>query len=296
MKDKKMFVNEGWTSESDSDCCDECGMTLPEHDSSCTSARMDEDDSDGHECEVCGSAHCDCASDDSLHETDANIYYDPTVDPDEENDREFDEEHAEDACPGCGARPGDGVNPDCDDPMGCGYYKSLEDEVPEHSDEACPGCGAEPGDGINPDCDDPLGCGHYRQWKAAAGPVGHSLKHLLGTVRESVVFRGSRRPKDKITADYCGLPTNESAMFERFDRLVESKRDGSYVPRAKPVRTLNIAEAVTKIAEDVMREMKLSVAGPAFGGGSFSKEEDSEEETKDRQVKSTKPKKDKQKR
>jgi hypothetical protein len=31
----------------------------------------------------------------------------------------------EEACPGCGSMPGDGITPGCDDPMGCGYHKGL---------------------------------------------------------------------------------------------------------------------------------------------------------------------------
>jgi hypothetical protein len=34
-------------------------------------------------------------------------------------------EDDEDACPGCGCRPGDGITPGCNDPMGCGYWKEY---------------------------------------------------------------------------------------------------------------------------------------------------------------------------
>ena len=30
------------------------------------------------------------------------------------------------ACPGCGGLPGDGTNPSCSHPAGCGFYHSLE--------------------------------------------------------------------------------------------------------------------------------------------------------------------------
>lgn len=29
-----------------------------------------------------------------------------------------------DACPGCGCRPGDGLTDGCEDPDGCGYFRS----------------------------------------------------------------------------------------------------------------------------------------------------------------------------
>lgn len=28
-------------------------------------------------------------------------------------------------CPGCGIEEGEGINPDCDDPNGCGYWKAM---------------------------------------------------------------------------------------------------------------------------------------------------------------------------
>lgn len=30
-----------------------------------------------------------------------------------------------DKCPGCGNGPGDGLNPNCNDPEGCGYWREL---------------------------------------------------------------------------------------------------------------------------------------------------------------------------
>lgn len=44
------------------------------------------------------------------------------------------------------------------------------DEEPRHP-EACPGCGNLPGQGINPDCDDPDGCGHWRAQQALPHPA-----------------------------------------------------------------------------------------------------------------------------
>jgi hypothetical protein len=39
---------------------------------------------------------------------------------------DVEEEDDPEACPGCGARPGDGLTVGCDDPDGCGYYRGLE--------------------------------------------------------------------------------------------------------------------------------------------------------------------------
>lgn len=36
------------------------------------------------------------------------------------------EDLAVEACPGCGAMPGDGVSEYCEDEAGCGYLKALE--------------------------------------------------------------------------------------------------------------------------------------------------------------------------
>jgi hypothetical protein len=33
----------------------------------------------------------------------------------------------------------------------------------KNDDEACPGCGCEPGDGVTEDCDDPAGCGFWKE-------------------------------------------------------------------------------------------------------------------------------------
>jgi hypothetical protein len=32
----------------------------------------------------------------------------------------------QEACPGCGCRPGDGLTAGCNDPLGCGYFRELE--------------------------------------------------------------------------------------------------------------------------------------------------------------------------
>ena len=62
----------------------------------------------GHECLVCGGTPDQCE--------DAGCYGDMFPHDD----------MPDDACPGCGNRPGDGVNPVCHDPNGCGHWKEEE--------------------------------------------------------------------------------------------------------------------------------------------------------------------------
>jgi hypothetical protein len=39
----------------------------------------------------------------------------------------------------------------------------LDEEEEELDEEACPGCGCVPGDGITEECNDPLGCGEAKK-------------------------------------------------------------------------------------------------------------------------------------
>ena len=43
------------------------------------------------------------------------------------------------------------------------YDLEKEEEEEELDDEACPGCGCVPGDGITEECNDPLGCGEAKK-------------------------------------------------------------------------------------------------------------------------------------
>jgi len=43
----------------------------------------------------------------------------------------------------------------------------LEDDF-SYNPEACQGCGCEPGEGITEDCEEPLGCGYWKQWRDEA--------------------------------------------------------------------------------------------------------------------------------
>jgi len=47
----------------------------------------------------------------------------------EQHEEDDDYEEDDDACPGCGFKPGDGANEECDDPEGCGFYKEQEQNV-----------------------------------------------------------------------------------------------------------------------------------------------------------------------
>lgn len=44
-----------------------------------------------------------------------------------DDDREGDDMFADDACPGCGSMPGDGITYGCDDPAGCGVNRANQD-------------------------------------------------------------------------------------------------------------------------------------------------------------------------
>lgn len=59
-------------------------------------------------------------------DTDTHFYFNPSnmclaVTPD--GDVVIFEEDDPEACPGCGCKPGDGITPGCDHPMGCGFFK-----------------------------------------------------------------------------------------------------------------------------------------------------------------------------
>jgi hypothetical protein len=53
----------------------------------------------------------------------------------------------------------------------------LDDEC---DPEACPGCGCKPGEGVNPKCDDSDGCGYWKAFeKSASAPEGRSMRDML---------------------------------------------------------------------------------------------------------------------
>jgi len=329
--------------------CDECGM-IEGHAAGCS--RMDEfsndmvggngmgldegDDEDkgGNECPECGAP--------PGHEHDDGCPLHPRNDGGEyEPDREMDE--ASDL--------------DDEDDM-----DTLGDDV---DSEACPGCGAKPGDGINPKCDDPLGCGYWKEFKASAeGPQGRSLRSMLGSPtedgdegirshygeREGFETDGmwienpfwDESGRDEVdpeehygdaftksalakrlrwgeSSDYDGLPLNESCMFDRFDTLVGHRSDGTFddrVNEATKLRSLvkkvvreawstydpktgeetehsvdddDLKDLYTDKDEKKVHEMKLSVAGPAFGAA--ASDTDREDDDGDEDYKALTPRK-----
>lgn len=50
----------------------------------------------------------------------------------------YKENHENEACPGCGCMPGDGVTETCNDPNGCGFWKQMETS---QGPDQCYGCG-----------------------------------------------------------------------------------------------------------------------------------------------------------
>ncbi len=232
---------------------------------------------------------------------------------------------------------------------------TLGDDV---DSEACPGCGSKPGDGVNPKCDDPLGCGYWKEFKASAeGPIGRSLRSMLGSPtedgdegirshygeREGFETDGmwienpfwDESGRDEVdpeehygdaftksglakrlrwgeSSDYDGLPLTEGSMFDRFDTLVGHRSDGTFDDRVSEATKLrSLVKKVVREAwstydpktgeetehsrddddikdlytdkEDEVNEMKLSVAGPAFGAAASDvdgEEDDGDEDYK----------------
>lgn len=57
---------------------------------------------------------------------------------------------------------------DCDDAINTSDTTS--------DDDACPGCGCRPGDGLTAGCNHPDGCGYFRGWHEALGnPPAHAF-------------------------------------------------------------------------------------------------------------------------
>lgn len=82
-------------------------------------------------------------------------------------------------------------------------------------------------------------------------------------------------------SDYDGLPLNESSMFNRFNTLVGHRPDGTFDNRNSESSKLRA------IVKKNVIEMKLSIAGPAFGGAQI---EDPDDEEQDRKVTAAKKK------
>lgn len=312
--------------------CEECGKAEG-HALGC-SRTNESDDDDGTNCPECGAPHG------MKHDKGCPIGQDQ--DPAEH-------EHMG----GIERGRGDMDEADDDDDM-----DTLGDD-----DEACPGCGAKPGDGINPKCDDPMGCGFWKEFKASAeGPKGRSMRDMLKSPssddddgvragygdregfetkhgewienpfwdesgRDEVdpdahygdAFKKSglaKRLRWGESSDYDGLPLTEGSMFDRFDTLVGHRSDGTFDAReSDAVKLRDLVKKVVReawstrdpetgeetehsyddkdiedlyvkkdkdkkqeargcVREGDIDEMKLSIAGPAFGSASDTGDED----------------------
>lgn len=80
---------------------------------------------------------------------------------------------------------GVGVGPclGCDDPE-CECHGVTD----EGDDESCPGCGRMPGDGVGDECDDPMGCGHWKSWAREAAAEWKRDSKADGGMEEGVDF------------------------------------------------------------------------------------------------------------
>jgi hypothetical protein len=278
------------------------------------------------------------------------------------------------SCPECGAPSHKKHDPGC--PHAGAMDEADDDDLDDSDLDACPGCGCLPGDGVSPECDDPLGCGYWREEHAshgAAEPKGRSMRDMLKSpssagddgVRGSLGSREGFESKDGEwienpfwdeggrdevdpdahygdafkksglakrlrwgeSSDYDGLPLNESSMFDRFDTLVGHRADGTFDEREsgstklhdlikkvvreawstldpetgeetehtmddKDIEDLYVVNDKAKdkkqeargcVREGDIDEMKLSVAGSAFGsdpfhGDPFSTDDDDEDD------------------
>lgn len=286
---------------------------------------------------------------------------------------ESDDDEGSNECPECGAPPG------MEHDRGCPLHPNndmdeadrLDDEEDmdtlgdEVDSEACPGCGSKPGDGINAKCDDPMGCGYWKEFKVSAeGPVGRSLRSMLGSVErpgDDSIRRGygdvegieiengewienpfwDESGRDEVdpeehygdyftksalakrlrwgeSFDYDGLPLTEGSMFDRFDTLVGHRFDGTFDDRVSEATKLrSLVKKVVREAwstydpktgeetehsvdddelkdlyddkDEKVHEMKLSVAGPAFGAA--ASDVDNQDDDGDEDYKALAPRK-----
>lgn len=225
---------------------------------------------------------------------------------------------------------------------------TLGDDV---ENDACPSCGSFPKDGPSSDCDDPMGCGYWKEFQSSdQSPKTFSISMLKSDIsdeqdiadwienshdheeespdsdsgeQDAEVFSNglAKRLRWNESSDYDGLALTEASMFDRFDTLVGHRFDGTFDDRTKDITKLRalirnvVQESIkrgkcAKCGDSVeltanglatyhnvpgdkfnscpgsqtkpVSEMKLSVAGPAFGScGSGEKEDDFEEDLKD---------------
>jgi hypothetical protein len=202
----------------------------------------------------------------------------------DDDDYDYEAEMNPEACPGCGAMPGDGVNPKCDDPLGCGYYwkeiqadtsgRSLRDmlKAPLSADDdgvqsvhARDGFETEDGMWI----ENPF-------WDEEGREEVNPDEHYGDSFKNSALARRLRWGEN---SDYDGLPLNESCMFDRFSTLVGHRSDGTF--KQESAKSTPLRDVIIQI----VKEMKLSVAGPAFGSVMSGYDaEDNDDENEDYKV------------
>jgi hypothetical protein len=89
----------------------------------------------------------------------------------------------------------------------------------------------------------------------------------------------ARRLRWGENSDYDGLPLNESCMFDRFSTLVGHRSDGTF--KQESAKSTPLRDVIIQI----VKEMKLSVAGPAFGSVMSGYDaEDNDDENEDYKV------------
>lgn len=277
--------------------CNECGM-IEGHSSDCSHMALGEADSESNfgdsECPECGNrkdlivepngyVYCDECESSWNSRTERPESSLKTIMTSRSEDGEYHEdldfggsvydELNTEACPGCGSLPGDGIMAGCNDPAGCGYWKKFANKPDDYDyedpdGEACPGCGARPGDGINANCNDPMGCGYFKE---IGGQANFDSKQYNPF---------TKRQNWNEASDYDGLALNESSMFNRFDTLVGSRRDDTFDHRMN--ENMKLRALVKKVVSEI-KEMKLSVSGPAFGS-TPSDSDQHEDDLKDTKV------------
>ena len=247
---------DGDLDEADGAPCDECGM-VEGHALGCT--RMNEVEDDGTNCPECGAPHgmkhdkgCPLNSDNGPEHMGSDRKHDmDEVDDDDDADDVDDE-----ACPGCGCKPGDGINPKCDDPLGCGFWKefqasaegpkgrSMRDMLKSPSTDGDDGVRRGFGDREGFETKD----GEWIEnpfWDESGRDEVDPDSHYGDAFKKSGLAKRLRWGE---SSDYDGLPLTEGSMFDRFDTLVGHRYDGTFDARESDATKLR--DLVKKVVRE----------------------------------------------
>jgi len=85
------------------------------------------------------------------------------------------------------------------------------------NNEACPGCGSMPGDGITDGCDDPLGCGTNRMHQASAigDAIAHTQRSPMPHMKhESAKFDGDAYMEETIRLEEARKRKNKAPVTQ----------------------------------------------------------------------------------